>query len=236
MSLLTIIQAVSDRLSLRRPTAVASSADQQVRQLFALANEEGAELAKRANWPALMMEQTFITTATETQATAFPADFREFVPGSFFNRTQGRRLIGPITPQQYQAIKARPVYGLVYLSFRVRARQFLVTPAPPAGDVIAYEYLSTRWAKSDADQPKAEFTSDDDGTFLDEELFKLGVRWRYLKANGLDYSEDFRSYEMAVERAIAGNGNAGALSMGGGYIDPILSSGRANAPEGSFGV
>ena len=201
MSLLTIIQAVTDRLSLRRPSTVATSADQQVRQLFALANEEGAELSKRANWPSLVQERVFITTATEAQENALPADLREFVPNSFFNRTQARQVIGPITPQRYQALKSQPVYGLIYLSYRTRSGAFLITPAPPAGDTVAFEYLSSYWAKSSADQPKAAFTSDDDGAYLDEELFKLGIRWRYLKANGLDYSEDFRSYEMAVERA-----------------------------------
>lgn len=234
MSLLTIVQSVCDRLSLRRPSSVVASADQQVRQLLALANEEGHSLATRANWPALVMEHAFITTASEAQAAAMPADFREFVPDTFFNRTQGRRLIGPVTPQQYQAFKARPISGLIYLSYRVRGGQFLITPTPAAGETVVFEYVSTNWAKSSASQPKAEFTADEDGSYLSEELIKLGVRWRYKQANGLDYSEDFRSYEMALEKAKGGNGNAGALSQGATSGDPVMM--RPNVPEGGFGL
>lgn len=234
MSLLTIVQDTCDRLNLRRPTAVVSSTDQQVRQLFALANEEGEALSKRANWPDLVLERTFVTTATEVQAGALPSDLREFIPETFFNRTQGRRVIGPVSPQQYQAFKARPVFGLIYLAYRKRGGDFLITPDPPAGDTIAFEYVSTNWAMSSADQPKAAFTSDDDGTYLSEELFKLGLRWRYKQANGLDYSEDFRSYEMAVEQAIGGNGNAGVLSQGQGPTDPVMI--RPNVPDGGFGL
>ncbi|HEY5412903.1 MAG TPA: hypothetical protein VIJ94_19475, partial [Caulobacteraceae bacterium] len=73
MSLLTIIQAVSGRLSLPQPSAVAGSADKQVVQLLALANEEGASLARRHPWQALLEEQTFATTATPAQGAALPA-------------------------------------------------------------------------------------------------------------------------------------------------------------------
>lgn len=235
MSLLTIIQKTADRLSLQRPTAVVTSTDQQVRQLLALANEEGLELSKRGSWQELTREWLFVTNNAEAQTNQpVPEDLRDFLPNSFFNRTQARRLIGPIAPQQYQATRAYPVYSQIYLSFRRRDGAFLITPPPPDGQTIAYEYITKNWARSDADAPKPEFTADTDTTDLDEELIIKGLRWRFKAANGLDYAEDFRSYETAVAEALAGSTGAGALSIG--TIASQYPIERPNIPEGGFGI
>lgn len=203
--------------------------------MLALANEEGEALSKRGAWEELTSEHTFVTTATEAQTNApVPADLRKFKPNSFFNRTAGRRLIGPITPQQFQALKAQPVHGEIFLSFRQRRGVFLISPAPPAGDTIAYEFVSKYWAKSDAAAPKAAFSADTDGTYLDEELIIQGLRWRFKQANGLDYAEDLRTYEISVEQALGESGGAGALTMGSISIDPGYE--RPNVPEGGFGL
>lgn len=234
MSLLTIIQRVTDRTGITRPSMVVESTDAQVRQLYALANEEGVELAKRCNWQALTEEQTFLTVAGETQTNVpIPDDFGRFIQNSFYDRTTARALIGPITSQEWQAIQSLPLYNRVYLSFRERQGQFLITPAPPAGEEIAYEYVSAWWAKSSANQPKAEFTSDDDGTFLDEQLMIQGIRWRWKQAKGLDYSEDMATYERNVSRAIAMDGGMTVVSAATGGMDPVLAT---NIPDGSYGL
>lgn len=235
MSLLSIIQTAADRLSLRRPSAVITSTDQQVRQLLALANEEGYELAKATDWQSLKAEWLFVTVAAEVQTnTPIPPDLAKLIPGSFFNRTTAREIIGPITSRQYQAFKAQPVTGLIYLSYRERAGQFLCSPAPAAGETIAYEYVSNAWARSSAGAAKVAFTSDDDTSYLEEELIIKGIRWRFKAANGLDYAEDMRSYELAVQQAKGEDGGAPILSVGRSYRDPVTM--RPNVPEGGFGL
>lgn len=235
MSLLSIIQDTCDRIGVPRPTAVVSSTDQQVRQLYALANEEGVSLAKRADWQSLVTEWTFITVAQAEQTnTPIPTDLKSFVSDSFFNRTSQRPLVGPVTPQAWQAQQARPVMSGIFLAFRERQGTFLVTPAPTAGDTIAYEYVSASWAMSSAGQGKPAFTSDDDSAFLDEELIKQGLRWRWKQAKGLPYAEDMETYERAVEDATGKDGGTRALAIGGNAN--YWPDWRANIPEGSFGV
>jgi hypothetical protein len=232
MSLLTIIQDATDLLSLARPAVVTSSVDATVRQLLSLANEEGKELAARYAWQALTVEATFVTSATPEQAPAIPADLDRFVANSFFNRTTRLPVVGPVTPQQWQALQAQPALGRVVLAFRQRSGQFLITPTPPAGQTIAYEYLSKNWAKSAAGQGKPRFMQDDDQTYLDEWLLTLGVRWRFRKSKGLDYAEDFETYEANVAQAMARDGGTTAISIEGG----CPATARANLPEGNFGV
>lgn len=234
MSLLTIIQKVCDRTGITRPSTVVASADAQVRQLFALANEEGEELSQRCDWQALRAEHLFLTTAAAEQTnTPLPDDFGRFVNNSFFNRTTRRRLIGPITPQEWQAIQAFPAYSRVYLAFRQREGQFLITPEPAAGEEIAYEYVSRNWATSSAGVGKVEFTSDDDETHLDEKLMVQGIRWRWKAAKGLDYDQEFDTYERNVSRAIAENGGATILMMSRPSASPVLA---ANIPDGDYGL
>ena len=231
MSLLTIVQDVSGRLSLPQPSRVVGSTDKQVIQLLALANEEGRSLAGRHPWQALTQEQTFTTEASPAQGAAVPQDLDRFVPGSFFNRSTRRPMTGPITPRQWQWIQAQPVYSTACLAFRERTGQFLIAPTPPAGETIAYEYVSTNWARSSGGTAQAAFLADSDTALLDEELIGLGLRWRFLRAKGLDYSEEMASYERELEQAVARDGGSTALTITPRPVDPN----RANIPDGSFG-
>ena len=67
MSLLTMVTQVCRRIGIVAPNAVVSSADPQIIQLLALANEEGEELANRYPWQAMRQQATFTTVATESQ-------------------------------------------------------------------------------------------------------------------------------------------------------------------------
>lgn len=212
-----------------------TSTDLLIKQLFGLANEEGKSLAKRGDWEALLTQWTFVTVAAEVQTnTPIPTDMRKLIPNSFFNRTTVRQMVGPVTPQQWQLFQARPAAAYIYLAFRERLGDFLITPIPPAGETIAYEYITKNWAMSSAGQGKPAFTSDDDTSFLDEELITLGIKWRFKQAKGLDYGEDMRTYELAVASALGEDGGSTFLNIGGPM--PILPPDRANLPEGGFGL
>lgn len=230
MSLLTIVQKASRLLSIPVPTAVVTSTDIQVRQLWELANEEGYELAGSFDWQALRQQYTFVTVASAVQASALAADMDHFISNSFFNRTTQRNVYGPITPQQWQAIQAQPQLNRVFLSFVERDGQFLITPTPAAGETIAYEYISSYWAKTAGGVAKAEFTLDTDTTYLSERVIILGVRWRFLKSKGLDYAEDFRTYMTERAQTQARDGGATVIDVGGRNPYNFF----ANIPDGNY--
>lgn len=212
MTILTIVQDACGLLSLNRPTAVINSSDLTIRQMLALAKEEAVELARGFNWQALTEEKTFVTTATAEQTdTPVPADFDRFIPNSFWNRTTMRPVVGPVTPQVWQAIQANPAVGRIVLGFRQRTGAFLITPTPVAGETIAYEYISAYWAKSAGGTPQATWLVDTDLTYLDEHVITLGVRWRWKAAKGFPYAEDHDSYTRARDRQKARDGGSTIL-------------------------
>lgn len=234
MSLLSIVQNVTQLLSLPTPATVEGSTDRQVLQLLALANEEGKSLAKRHAWQALTEEYSFATVASNAQTgnDPIPADFDRWLPNTFFNRTTRRPLTGPISPREWQWIMAQPVYSTVYLAFRERTNTFLIAPVPPVGQQIFGEYVSINWALSQTMVAQSSFMADTDTALLDENLITLGLRWRYLKAKGLDYAEDMETYERELEQSMARDGGSSMLSLSPQPVD----LNRVNLPDGSFGV
>jgi hypothetical protein len=75
-TLLQIVQRAADELGLARPSIVAAAADNQTRQLFALANRCGTELLKKGGWASLQTEFVIavgpptVTTGNTTASSA----------------------------------------------------------------------------------------------------------------------------------------------------------------------
>lgn len=212
MSLLTIIQGACDRIGIPRPTTVIGTTDQQVLALLGLAQQEGKELARRGAWQALTSEQTFLSLAQQAQTGAVPSDLDRFIPETFYNRTRKRQVIGPLSPQEWQAQLAITA-TVVYDTFRQRGNDILMIPTPPAGDEYAYEYVSKNWCTSASGTAQSSWLADSDTAKLEDELFTLGLVWRFKQAKGFDYAEAFRSYETQVTQALARDGDKRTLNF-----------------------
>lgn len=236
MTVLSIVQSVMGRLSLTRPSVVVTSTDRNVVQFLELLQEGAEKLSKEGSpsgWQALQAQHTFVTVAQEEQTnTPIPVDLRRFVPDSFYNRTTNRKLTGPLSPQQYQQVQVYPQLAAPYLAWRERLGTFLLDPVPPAGETIAYEYISSYWAIGSGGQAKAMFTADEDTTYLDEELLKLDLRWRWKEAKGLDYGEDMATFERSLSLALGDDGGSGQLNQGGPGTG--LPDWRYNIPDGNW--
>jgi hypothetical protein len=230
--LLSICQDAADLIGIPRPVEVVNSTDQQVRQLLALAKEEGHELATSHPWEILNRQHTFTTVAAEEQPDAVPDDWDRFLPNSFFNRTTRLEVIGPITPQVWQAIMAQPQLNRVYLAFRERDNKFLITPNPTAGQTIAYEYISKNWVEAADGELKPTFTADTDTPLLESRLFVLGLRWRFRKTKGLDYAEDYKTYQKEVQKVQGKDGGSTKLDITGRNL--YNQWGYPNLPLGNF--
>lgn len=231
-NLLSLVQDTAILLSLPPPSTVVGSTDPTTNLLLALANEEGRELSKGFDWQILTQEQIFFTVPTYEQPNAVPSDWLRFISDSFFDRTTRRQVWGPITPQAWQALQAYPQITNVFLSFRRRDNVFLIYPQPSTGDEIAYEYVSENWVEAANGDLKASFTADTDTPLFADNLFRLGMRWRFRKTKNLDYAEDFRTYqqELLVEQAQDAAG--GKINITGRSV--FNSFGFPNLPLGSW--
>jgi len=220
MSLLTIVQDVCGEMGLTIPNAVVGSNSELVIQLFRLAKREGNELSTGASvglshdWTVLQSEATWTSTATESQGalTTLAPGFRWIINDTVFDRTEQRQEPGPVSAQLWQWRKAMTTSG-PFPEWRIRNGTLYMYPVPTAGHSMAFEYQTSYWCTDSGGTAKATWTADTDVGRIDEELMKLGLIWRWRKAKGLDYEEDFRSYQIAVSNAIARDGGKPRLSM-----------------------
>ncbi len=218
MTLLTTIQGACDRIGLSRPSAVVSSSDQQVRELLALANEEGMELSRRADWQALTKEQTFTSLAQETQTSMVPADYDRFVSDTFWNRTRKRAFQGPVTSQDWQYIKAMTTAPLPEV-FIYRGNDILIQPVPTAGDTFAFNYVSKNWCQSSGGTAQDAWAADTDTGLLPERLITLGTVFRWKAMKGLSADIDGAMYDTQVRQALLRDKPARTLNMAGEGMD-----------------
>lgn len=201
MSLLTIIQSAAVKIGFEQPQTVIGNTEQFVVELLAYVNEEGRELVKRGNWQILTKEKTHTTLAQESQTGMYPTDYDHMIDETLWNRSRRRRLYGPVSSQEWQALKATassPFDDTVVL----RGGAFLLNPAPAAGETIAFEYVSKNFCQSSGGTGQTAFAADTDTGVLPEELLELGTIVRFKAQKGLDFTVDLAKYETQVNMAL----------------------------------
>lgn len=216
MTVLTVAQYFCRRTGLPVPATVVGSTDPQVTQIQALMEEEGNDLSLRGDWETLTREATHTSTATENQGamtTLASNGFRSIKNDTIWNRTTLFPILGPISSKNWQAMKALATQGPRY-RYRIRNGNLLVNPTAIASETWAFEYISKNWILgADTTTYKQYFTLDTDTLLLPEELVLTGLRWRWKKEKGLEYAEDFRSYEMQVKNMLGTDGGKPVLHM-----------------------
>lgn len=181
MTLLSVCQNVADEVQIHRPATIISNTDVAAQKLLRLCTRMALYLNNRATWPVQRRERTFSATATEEQTNILPADFLRFIPETFWNRSTTVLISGPISPVQWQSLKATTYIG-DYQRFMQRGKSIFILPAPGNADSLAFEYVTKYFVDTDDDGlADADEFSDDTDTFpIDEELLTLAVTYAYL--------------------------------------------------------
>lgn len=217
MTLLSIVNDVQTRIDLPRSNSVVGSADQNTIQLRSIANEQGRSMVGDNDWRALISQETFVTTATELQTNFFPANFYKMIDNSMWNRTRLVPMLGPLTSQEWQAIKVTTISSL-YPVWRHSSglRDIQIMPTPAAGETIGYDCMKDAWVILAAGGNGTRFLNDSDSAVFDEELMILGIKWRWLKHKGLDWQPAKMEYDEQLRQMIASDSARRTLSMAKG--------------------
>lgn len=218
MNALELVREACGIVGISRPNTITGSADTGVRQLLGLVNKEGRDLSARYAWQSLTREATFATTAAEDQgslATIIGAAnaYRYIVNETMWNRDRKEPVLGPNSSMKWQALKTLDLSG-PYTEYRIRGDHLLFTPIPAAGEDIYFEYVTKNWCTSeDGEEQRAAVSNDEDVFLLSDEIMLVGVEWRWRKAKGLSYTEDFNSYERLVADAMARDATKRRIDM-----------------------
>lgn len=178
-----------------------------------------------------------------TIAYPFPVDYDHATNQTYWDRQYRWQMLGPLTPQEWQVLKSGIAPTGPRRRFRVMGNQFLLDPPPTSNNTLIYEYISNGFCvpagtvvtpQSGPFQPK--WLLDTDVGVLDEDLMTLGIKWRWLRAKGFAYDEEYKTYTDARERKAARDGGgARSLVMNRQFISsPLITS--SQIPDSGFGV
>ena len=144
MSLLSAIQNVGRKAVYTVDAAVLTSSDITTRQLAAWAQDVIKIMAQRFEWPKLNKTATITTDGTATYA--LPGDFSHYHFDSFWNESDGWRILGPMSADEYASFLGS---GFEPLSDRfqikgVTDKELFIYPTPGTGDILVLEYQAAR--------------------------------------------------------------------------------------------
>jgi hypothetical protein len=112
-------------------------------------------------------------------------------------------LQGPISSQDLLALKALPVMP-VRPVWRLIGGQLEIWPTLANGEIVNGEYRSTNPIVSgDGSTRKTRWTNDTDYALFPEIILRLGLIWRWKASKGLDYGEDFKTYQLERDKKAA---------------------------------
>ncbi len=168
-----------------------------------------------------------------------PSDLAFFISATMWDRNFRWQMLGPISAQEWQTI----VSGISPVGPRIRYRimgdKFWIQPPPGAAqtDVIVYEYITVNWCRASGDTTLTQkvWTADTDVYAFPEDLLTLGVIWRWRRAKGLDYAEEYQTWDRAKDRYMARAGSNRSLPLNSTSHGLRLLS-AANLPDTGFGT
>lgn len=218
MSVLSIIQDHCRIHALNVPTAVVGSADTTINQLFGILNEMLDDMAAEAKYNVVTQEAVWTLIGSSDQGaltTIAPNGYQWAFPRTFFDRSQGIPLTGPVSEEEWQQLMAEPDPGPWY-KYRIKNDHLFVWPVPvtPFGE-IAFEYASG-WTIKDGTTSalKSAITNDADTFIFPEKIVRKAMMWRWKQIKGLPYAEDQTAYYNLLNNYIARDKTRPIINVG----------------------
>lgn len=203
LTLLQIVQSFARRQGIRVPSAVTTSTDETILQIWGLLDEEVTELADRREWLWLRGQSSFnhlngagyLAYALNTLP-----DYKGIVPRTLFSDDSRLPVAGPASDEQWAVMMALSVAPSLY-TYRSYGGNLYIYPAPstPASVLFSFEYYSSYPVASSGGIAKALFTADTDVPRLPDRIVMAGLRWRWKKEKNQPYAEEMRAYEAMLE-------------------------------------
>lgn len=233
LTCLQIIQTACTRLGILPPNAAVTSTDRQILQLLAICNQEGISQVKRYEFQAMRRTASFTTLAAQLQGTveSIAPGCKYIVNDTIWNNTQRRPIPGNTSSQDWQEIQGMQ-FSSPYGQYFIQQANLYIYPIPTAGHACTFLYMSKNWVSTSVGGSSSIWTNDADTPYLDDDLIIQGLIWRWKAAKGLDYAEDFASYERDITDAMSRDGGKRVLNMSG--IPPSIPP-FVVVPIGNFG-
>lgn len=205
MTVLNAMKSAAVRLVGYSPSVFFSSSEQFEAEIVDLLNEAATDIIKYNDWQSLISQANITGNGTD-EAFPFPDGYDRMMLTADIQDTNnwvwGYQSVDTI--DQYIFLKARgwgPYPGI----WSVFDNKFNFYPAPPAGQLAVFPYISNKYAVSADGSTKDAFTRDDDSFKIPggERLLTLWLVWRWRENKKLDYTGDQENFMKAIDELAA---------------------------------
>ena len=222
-NMLQICQEVADLAATKRPENLFDGNSQHEAIFLSVAKSALDSLMRYADWQELTKEGVLRTAGDKTGyfIKSIAPDFYCLLNNTVYVKDGNEQVIGAITPEQWMRDKYFNAAG-TDIKFKIQNGMIKFLQTPPNGIKIVFQYRSANIV-FDADsgfEEKAQLTKNTDVPIFDEYLVKLAINWRWLKRNGMDYTEEFNEYERELSKKYASGLALKDIDLSGEMIDP----------------
>jgi hypothetical protein len=221
-----------------------ASTDPNILMLLALMNNVGQDLARDYEWRFQRIEASLNLAAplsVDDDGALFqiPSDLDHFIPETMWNRDTLLPLIGPLSPQQWQAMKAQSQGANTQQYWRITSTlaagdriNIFITSA--VSQTVKFEYATRYWlyAVSNGQLALDEAVNAYDLCAFDGRLMVAGVKLYWRKQKGYDTSAAQDDFDRALEREQSKSEPGHTTSLSGGRELPL---GWPVTPDTGFG-
>lgn len=232
-----ILNRVGVELGLDASVDPFASSDKSYIQLRTLLNIAGDELVQLHDWNFLIKTHSITTVVPgDTGDYDFPTDYQRMINQTHWESVNQRPLIGPLTPQQWQAVTNADITSEMDVSFRLRTEGFSIFPQPPDnGLTISFEYISRNWAidATDGTTLISSCAEGGDTPLFDRTLISRMVKVKFLEMKNLDTTKAQADLNQTFALLTASDKAAPVLNAG--YVRRYRFLTAGNLPDSGYG-
>ena len=205
-------------------------------------NLDGANTVRVSQPPTASTAMTGQSCTFAQEAYALPSDLAYLIVQTEWDRNFRWQLLGPLDAQEWQVIKSGISPVGPRMRFRIMQGQFYINPVGSASTVytdnIVYEYVSNQWVGT-ASAPtvgvQTAYQLDSDVSLINEDLLTMSLKWRFLKAKGLDWQADFAEFNTKKDKLTGRSASARSLPLNSRASGLRLLNAQ-NVPDTGFGT
>lgn len=219
VSILEICQEVADICAIQQPTDLFST-DQHNSIFLSVAKAELNSLMRYGDWQDLTKEATLRTTCgrTDYPIANIVSDFYSILNNTIYIKDQ-EKIIGAITAEEWA--KQRYFSSTsASVQFKIQNDCIKFLKPPPDGLKIVFQYRSNAVCiDKDTSEEKSTITKNTDIPIFDRYVVQLGITWRFLKRNGMDYTEEYNEYQKELKKRYGSGLAKKDIQLAGAFDD-----------------
>ncbi|MBR1601016.1 MAG: hypothetical protein IJ677_05490 [Alphaproteobacteria bacterium] len=201
-TILEICREVADLSAVKRPDDLFNTTSQQNNIFLSVAKSTLDSLLRYGDWQELIKDGWIKTVKGKKQyiINDYIPDFYSLLNNTLYIKDTNEKVIGSVTPEQWMRDKCS-IGGTLGTKFKFQNGKLVFSDEPKNRVKIVFQYRSNNivWDFKTFEE-KNTLTANTDVPIFDEYLVKLGILWRWLKRNGLDYSEEYVEYQRELKK------------------------------------